>query len=201
MLASCGEVVVIHDETIDRTTNGNGFVYDYSYEQLKNFSAGVKFNSFYEKERIPSLIETIYLLRELKLVPNIEIKAIASLEHATVINVLKTLADHWPAELPKPLISSFSISILNILRENCATAQLGFLMHEWNPDWLSQCQRLNCSSVNVNVAILSPERIAAIKAENYVLLVYTVNNIIQARELLSLGVDAVFSDCPINFKF
>src|SRR5438552_7543288 len=54
MLASCGEVVVIHDETLDRTTNGLGRVIDYPYSYLKTLNAGSWFNPIFADEKIPT---------------------------------------------------------------------------------------------------------------------------------------------------
>lgn len=61
-LSQDGQVVVIHDETVDRTTNGEGFIKDLTLEQLKGFSAGLWFDSKYEDEKIPLLKEVFQLL-------------------------------------------------------------------------------------------------------------------------------------------
>jgi glycerophosphoryl diester phosphodiesterase len=60
-MASDDSILVIHDETIDRTTNGTGRVDQFTYEQLKGFSAGYarKFDAAFESEKIPSLFEML----------------------------------------------------------------------------------------------------------------------------------------------
>ncbi|WP_433743055.1 glycerophosphodiester phosphodiesterase [Falsibacillus pallidus] len=73
-LSRDGEVVVIHDETLERTTNGKGFVKDYTLEELKKLDASYKFNSFLKKPRIPSFREVCEWLKTNELLCNVELK-------------------------------------------------------------------------------------------------------------------------------
>lgn len=68
-----GQVVVIHDDTIDRTTNGRGKVADYTLKELKQFDAGSWFAPQFSGERIPTLKEVLELVKG-KVLVNIEIK-------------------------------------------------------------------------------------------------------------------------------
>lgn len=56
-LTKDGEIVVIHDERIDRTTNGMGYVQEFSYKQLRLFDAGSWYDSRFSKQSIPTLVE------------------------------------------------------------------------------------------------------------------------------------------------
>lgn len=69
-----GVIVICHDETIDRTTNGNGFIKDYNYEELRSFDAGIKFSKEFEGERIPSLDEFLDYVKDKNLLINLELK-------------------------------------------------------------------------------------------------------------------------------
>lgn len=200
MLAACGEAVVIHDETLERTTNGVGRVADFPYSYLQTLDAGSWFAPQFRGEKIPTLIEVLDLLHELKLMANIEIKPCVGQEAETVKEVMRIIAQHWRAEHP-PLISSFSRTVLADVRVKSATSLLGFLMHEWQDDWHQACDDLNCVTVNVNEQILDRAKIADIKASNRLLLSYTVDDTARAQELFSFGVDAVFSNCPASFLF
>ena len=196
MLSADGEAVVIHDETLDRTTNGKGKVIDYSFSYLKTLDAGSWFDPSFAAARIPSLREVIDFLVKHQMLANIEIKAQLGFEQQTVNTVLALLDAHWQKDLPAPLLSSFSLPTLEYLRESSSTCLLGFLMHDWLDDWETTCDRLNCISVNVNQEILDQEKVKMIKRTDRRLLSYTVNNAERARELFKLGVDAVFSDVP-----
>lgn len=198
MLTADGEAVVIHDETLERTTNGKGQVISHPFSYIKTLDAGSWFDPQFKGEKIPTLREVIELLNELKLNANIEIKAQVGNEELTVRTVLGIIQQFWKNKHTQPLISSFSLTILKWVREYSPTVMMGFLMHEWNADWQPICDALLTASVNVNQEILTPENVELIKATNRKLLAYTVNEPNRAHELFAWGVDAVFSDDPIR---
>src|SRR5690348_4859908 len=71
MLAACGEAVIFHDETLERTTNGQGFLHDYPYHFLKTLDAGSWFGPRFAGERIPTFKETVDFIIEANLSANI----------------------------------------------------------------------------------------------------------------------------------
>lgn len=194
MLSSCGEAVVIHDETLERTTNGHGKVCDYTYAELATLDAGSWFNPAFAGEKIPTLAEVIQLLMQQKISANIEIKPSQGREAATVKKVLSVVQQYWHPQAAAPLISSFSHDVLLMVHQLMPSSQLGFLMHEWQADWMDFCDRIASVAVDVNEKILTQEKVKEIKASGRSLLAYTVNQVERARELFSWGVDAVFSD-------
>lgn len=196
MLAATGEAVVIHDDDLKRTTNGEGRVIDCSYHYLKTLDAGSWFNPVFANEGIPLLQEVLNLLCHLQLAANLEIKPLPGYEQATVQCVLEVLQEN-KASLPAPLlISSFSPLVLQMIRKTSTSLLLGVLMDEWHANWQDLCAEVQCISVNLNHMLLNRTRVEEIKAQGYFVLAYTINNIERAWELLSWGVDALFSDCP-----
>ncbi len=194
MLAACGEVVVIHDATLERTTNGKGFVHDFSYEELKKLDAGSWFNSHFSHERIPTLEQVLELANELTLSINIEIKPFVGQEEETVKRVLHLLKNK---NIKNPFfVSSFSLDVLRYVREYSKEILMGYLMDGWNAGWKMVCDELDCISVDIDHEILTREKAEEIKKNNFILLAYTVNDAARAKELFSWGVDAVFSDNP-----
>jgi len=76
-----GEIVVIHDEKLDRTTDGTGYIKDLSLAEIKKYSAGVKFSHFphydesvWKLERVPTLKEVFELIAPYDIELNIEFK-------------------------------------------------------------------------------------------------------------------------------
>ncbi|MGL4847811.1 MAG: glycerophosphodiester phosphodiesterase [Clostridium sp.] len=69
-----GHLVIIHDETLERTTTGKGYVKDYTLEELKKLDAGIKFDESFKGEEIPTLEELLEYVQDKNLVLNIEIK-------------------------------------------------------------------------------------------------------------------------------
>src|SRR3990167_3541643 len=95
MLAACGEVVVIHDETLNRTTNQSGLVDHATYADLKTLDAGSWFDPLFSTEIIPTLEMTIDFLYRHQLAANIEMKAPIGKEEITAKKVLDIIQAHW----------------------------------------------------------------------------------------------------------
>ena len=200
MLAACGEVVVIHDETLDRTTNATGNVSEHPYSYLQTLDAGSWFNPLFAGEKIPTLAEVAKVLHQYHLAANIEIKPSVGKEDETVKKVLQVIDQCWRPDMHPPLISSFSRTVLESVRKYSKTHFLAYLMHEWQLDWEKSCDELDCISVNVNCQILNLARADEIKATHRLLLAYTVDYPLLAQRLFDLGVDSVFSNCPANMS-
>ena len=76
MQAACGEPIIFHDETLDRTTNAKGDVSQQPYAYLQTLDAGTWFHPRFAGERIPTLKQVLQFLRDTKIAANIEIKAL-----------------------------------------------------------------------------------------------------------------------------
>jgi glycerophosphoryl diester phosphodiesterase len=194
MLAACGEAVVIHDETLDRTTNGTGNVCDHPYSYLKTLDAGSWFGLEFAGERIPTFKDVIAFLKQHQMAANVEIKAVEGQEEAVVKKVLADIKECWTDEMTLPLISSFSMPILQHVRKLAPKAMIGVLIHEWFAGWEDTCKTLECTSVNLNQEIITPEKIQMIQAMHKLILSYTVNTTERAQDLFLAGVNAVFTD-------
>jgi glycerophosphoryl diester phosphodiesterase len=195
MLTADGEAVVIHDETLDRTTNGSGDVDKITYAQLQKLDAGSWFKPEFAGEKVPTLRETIAFLKQHQLNANVEIKAVPGQEESVVVKVLADIRQYWSSDMPPPLISSFSTPILQHVRQQQPDALIGMLVHEWFEGWQSLRDALNPVAMDVNQEIITPAIAAEIKANGRLILCYTVNQPERARELFAMGVDAVFTDC------
>lgn len=196
MLSADQQVVIIHDEKLERTTNGTGAVIDFPYAALKKLDAGSWFNPAFSQEKIPLLIDVIAFLRKHQMGANVEIKAIPGHETITTEKVMAIIEEYWTDDMLPPLISSFSWPVLQKVRALSATVDIGFLMHQWIPDWKKYCEEINCVSIDINEEIVTPDRVQLFKKNKRLVFCYTVNDPARAKELFSFGVDAVYSDCP-----
>ncbi len=191
-LSADHQVVVIHDDTLDRTTDGSGYVCDYTYEHLLRLDAGSWYSEDFAGENLPLLDDVLRFMQMHNMAANIEIKSLPGKENIIATKVLE-LTQHQPLEL---IISSFSPQILYAVRHLDSHTKLGLLMHEWNPEWKRIAHQLECVSIHVNQAILNPEMVNELKNGVGSVFSYTVNDVKRATELFSWGVDAVYSDCP-----
>lgn len=196
MLASTGEAIIFHDEDLERTTNGKGQLLSSQYLYLKNLDVGSWFNPAFSKERILTLEDALELFHAYQLAANLEIKPLPGQEPIIVKRVFEILSS-FAGKLPQPLlISSFSPEVLKQVRKISSECLIGVLIDEWQDHWEAFCREVKATSVNMNQNILTEARVKEIKKHPYLLLTYTVNHLERAQQLLSWGVDAIFSDCP-----
>jgi glycerophosphoryl diester phosphodiesterase len=187
MLSGDGTPVLIHDETLERTTNGSGRVCDTPDAVLFSLDAG-------HGERVPRFAQAAALCRELGLLANVEIKPATGHEIATAEVVARMTADLWRgAEVP-PLISSFSLDALDVARNVAPGVARGVLYEAPPADWFAELQRLQAVSLHCDAGLLSDEVLAEARMRDVPVLCYTVNAENMAKVLFSRGVSALFTD-------
>lgn len=191
-----GVPVLLHDDSLDRTTDGKGGVSNYSLGTLQGYDAGQWFSETYVGETIPTLSETIRLLASLQMGANVEIKPSPGQEAATGHAVGRALREEWPGDLPAPLISSFTPASLAAVRETAPMFQRGLLLPRVARDWGDDMRALDCRTLHCNHRHLDKTTAQEIRRAGYPLLCYTVNDRARADTLFEWGVDTVISDHP-----
>jgi glycerophosphoryl diester phosphodiesterase len=194
MLSSDGVPVLIHDETLERTTNGRGSVAATPYAKLASLDAGAWFGPEHRGEPLPTLEQAGRLCIELGLWANIEIKPASGFERETAIVAAKLVAELWAGASRKPLLSSFHGTCLEMARAAVPEFERGYLTDRIEPGSREAARRLGCVSVHCNCAHLTKAQADQIKRAGFGLLCYTVNETDLARRLFSWGVDAIFTD-------
>lgn len=195
-LSGDGQCIVLHDDTIDRTSDGRGVAGQMSLAALRRYDAGAWFDERFAGARIPSFLELIELLAELGLGANVEIKPAAGQEAETARAAVAVLRRSWPKHLPAPLLSSFAPLALEAARDAAPEIARGHLFGRIPANWREEVERLGCVTVHCDEGRLDRATARAVIAGGYPLLAYTVNRPERARELLGWGLGAVFTDCP-----
>jgi glycerophosphoryl diester phosphodiesterase len=196
MLSADGVPFVFHDEVLKRTTNGKGAFGQMTAEYIQSLDAGRWFSKRFSGEKIPTLRAALEWLTFHDVQANIEIKPYPGTTEQTVIAVLTHLNQFWPFQEALPLVSSFDVDALNLVKSIAPEIPLGLLLDRWDKDWLKTAHSLRCYSVHLNHKALTEERILEIKQHDYKVCAYTVNRRRLADKLFTWGVDAVFSDNP-----
>jgi glycerophosphoryl diester phosphodiesterase len=194
MLSADKIPVLIHDETLERTTNGRGSVAATPYAQLARLDAGSWFGPEHRGEPLPTLEQAGTLCIKLGLWANIEIKPASGFERETAIVAAKLAAELWAGASRKPLLSSFHRACLEAARTTAPEFRRGYLTDRIEPGSREAAGQLGCVSVHCNCAYLTKAQTDHIKSAGFGLLCYTVNETELARQLLSWGVDAIFTD-------
>ena len=188
-----GEIFLLHDDTLDRTSNGWGIAGQLPWEKLLQLDVGGWFGNDFAGERLPLLSQVAERCASYNMMANIEIKPTTGLEAETGRVVALAARELWQNQTA-PLLSSFSYDALAAAMQAVPELPRGLLLHEWHDDWQQMTESLDCISVHFNHKVLNQERVAALKAAGLRMLVYTVNQPERARALLSWGVDAICTD-------
>ena len=194
MLSADGVPVLIHDETLDRTTSGHGAVSATPYAEIVALDAGSWFGPQHRGEHVPSFEQAARVCVELGLWANVEIKPAAGLERETAATVARLVGKHWAGASQEPLLSSFHETCLEVAQAVAPQFERGYLCDTIQEDWRASAQRLGCVSVHCNCEHLTRAQAEWVKRAGFGLLSYTVNDTRLARRLFSWGVDAIFTD-------
>jgi glycerophosphoryl diester phosphodiesterase len=196
MLTRDGVPILIHDETLQRTTNGRGRVPERTAAEIRALDAGGWFGPAFAGEPVPTLEEAIALLLELGLAANVEIKPATGHETATGEVVADVLRRLWPKDGPRLLLSSFERPALGAARMVAPSIPRGLLAEALPGDWAQAMQALECTTLHLSHTGVSASDLERLPAAGVPVLLYTVNTVARARMLLAAGATAVFTDVP-----
>ncbi len=195
-LTADGVPVVIHDETLERTTSGIGPVGAKRWDEIAALDAGAWRGAAFAGERVPRLADVLTQLAG-RVVLNIEIKSARDV--GTIEKPLVELVAAHDA-LPWVIFSSFHERAVRNVRAASADAALGIL---WDrrpaAGALALADELHARCIVPSRRLVTPEVVAAAHARELGVWVWTVNDVAEMRRLVAAGVDALFSDCPERF--
>lgn len=194
MLSRDGVPVLMHDDTLARTTDGQGAVSAHDLAALRALDAGAWYDRAFAGERIPTLDEALDLLFELDLDANIEIKPAPGFSALTGVTVAREVARRWPADRRPPLLSSFDEDALAAAAATVPALPRGLLFERVPDDWARRMQGHRAVSVHCDHSVLDAARLQALIDAGVPVLCYTVNTATRARELLAAGVCGLFTD-------
>ena len=181
------EVVVIHDERVDRTTDGAGLVNALPFEELRRLDAG-------DGQRIPTLPEVLEAVPE-HIMVNIELKGPGTAKAVADV-VADRATEHVRAEMPSLLVSSFDHDELRRFHEIHPGVACAPLAGRWSDRLESTAVALDAWSVNLSLRVATEARVGLVRQWGRRCLVYTVNDPAKARKLWTMGVTGVFTDYP-----
>ncbi len=186
--------VLMHDDTLERTTDGTGPVAETLFEQLSRLDAGGWFANEFLGEPVPAFAAASALCRQAGLWANIEIKPCPGRETETGRIVARMTKLLWKGAALPPVLSSFSDEALEAAKLESPELPRGMLYEEIPPDWKATLDRLECVSLHASWNHLGRERVREVHAAGFGVLAYTVNESETALDLLDWGVDALVTD-------
>ncbi|WP_312471848.1 glycerophosphodiester phosphodiesterase [Neobacillus sp.] len=192
-LTKDGEIVVIHDEKVDRTTSGKGFVKDFLYKDIRKLNAN---NKGVKKESIPSLSEVLEWLKTNKLLCNIELKNGLIAYEGMEEKVIQQVREHGLSD--RIIISSFnhySIVYCYRLAPEIETAPL-FIEGIYMP-WIYS-QSIKAKGIHPKHSAMSDNIIKNTMENGIAVRPYTVNKDADMHRLFNLNCTAIITDDPVK---
>ena len=193
-LAADGVAVLMHDATLERTTNGTGTVKARTWPELARLDAGSWHSPVFRGEPVAGFADVANLLRETGMCVNVEIKPNPGDEALTGERVANLCAQYWSGAAVPPLLSSFSVASLEAAQRAQPHLPRALLEDHPGPGDIARLAALGCASLNCAHARLDREGIAAFHGAGYRVLAYTVNDLDRAQALLDWGIDGVITD-------
>ncbi len=193
-LTKDGQMVLIHDETLDRTTSGTGWVKDYSLQELQELDAGSKFNAAFQGERIPTLDELLELVKDSGTIVNIELKNGTILYEGLEQKVIERVRAFQMTD--RVVISSFNHYSLHLCKQIAPEIRTGILYMEGLYEPWEYAATLQADALHAYHYAVLPEFVQGAKALGKAYHPFTVNDIKEMQRLLEAGVDGIITDYP-----
>ncbi|PJC85064.1 glycerophosphoryl diester phosphodiesterase [Vibrio sp. HA2012] len=193
--------VVIHDQSVDRCTDGCGSVRDMSLTELKKLDAGLWFGEAFRGERIPALDEVLRLGVQFNIQLNIELKCYHTADVTlTCEQVARVIcSQNIPSELL--LFSSFNTDMLRVMQLLLPDIRRGHLWDQIPENALDILHFLNASSANCDYRFLTEKQTRQLKDAGYQVFCYTPNVPKLVAPLRKWGVDMLITDYPDRYFF
>ncbi|ATG74839.1 glycerophosphoryl diester phosphodiesterase [Zobellella denitrificans] len=193
------KVVVIHDEKVNRCSDGKGKLRKYAWDELRKLDAGSWFDPAFAQERIPKLKDYLALARELGIRVNVELKVYDKDDAGRLCRKVSKLIDKHGVDKDSLLFSSFDPDCLRYLQVLQPEVPRGLLVEHIPDDWQQQLEQLECAALHCNYRYLSREQAEAVKAAGYRLHCYTANTPDKVKDFPAWGVDMLFTDKPQDY--
>lgn len=185
-LSSDNQLIVIHDETIDRTTNGKGLVNELSLKELKSLRIE-------NKQTIPTLLEVFELVNRRCFI-NIELKGIGTAKPVIELITRYISEKNWHSD--DFLISSFDWNMLEEIHLLNSKIRIGVLTEESISAALAFAKKIKAFSIHPDYELLSKENVALLQENGFEVYPWTVNSKEAIQKIKSFNVNGIISDFP-----
>jgi glycerophosphoryl diester phosphodiesterase len=179
-------LIVIHDDTLERTTNGAGRVAEKSFAYLRSLDAG-------QGERIP-VLEEVFDTVNRRAVINVELKGPGTA--APVVRLIERYVGERGWRHEDFLVSAFDPAQIETAKRLLPEIPTGALIEKAPPDLAAFAERLGAWSLHPGTRCVTPELVADAHRRGLKVFVFTVNKPAEIAAMAALGADGVFTDYP-----
>lgn len=193
-LSADGVVFLMHDATLERTTNGHGTGGDLTWHALSQLDAGSWHSRGFAGEPLPTLEALARFCMANGHLLNIEIKPTPGTEAETGDAVACLAARLWMGAAVPPLLTSFQPEALAAAQRTAPELPRGLLVDTLWDGWFEKAMNLGCLAVVANYSLWNSATVAQVHGAGMRCLSYTVNEDWAAKHLLALGTDGIITD-------
>ncbi len=192
-----GHVIVIHDEKVDRTTVGKGFVKDMTLKQIKKLDSGSWFGKEFIGEKVLVLEEVLELIGDRDFIVNIELKS-GIIQYAGLESRVLDIVKRYDF-MERTIFSSFNHYSLVNIKEKCNNAKIGLLYYAGLVDPWEFGIKLGAYSLHPFFTSVTEQMVRRCLDEGLQVIPFTVNDHLLAKRLVEWGVKYIISDIPNSF--
>ena len=185
---------LMHDATLERTTNGTGIGGERNWAALSQLDAGSWHSRRYAGEPLPSLENIANFCLANSHLLNIEIKPTPGYELVTGTRVAQYAARLWKSAAVAPLLTSFEVAALEAAALVQPELPRGLLLDVPTQGWIETALRLGCVAIICNQRLWDASTLQQARSAGFRCLTYTVNEVAAAQRLLALGIDGIITD-------
>jgi glycerophosphoryl diester phosphodiesterase len=190
-----GELVIIHDEKVDRTTDGHGWVRDLSLQEIRRLDASVRFSGPHHREPVPTMREVFEVFDGTRATLNVELKN-SEIPYEGMEERLLELASRYSLRV---VYSSFNVQSMGIIRKLDAKALTGLLYAPWlikAPDVVMAAREQGANAIHPYALNLHAGLIRAVHEAGLALAPWTVDRAVLVRHFEVSGVETIISNDP-----
>ena len=191
-----GCFVAIHDDTVDRTTNGSGEVQEFTLDELRRVDAGLWFDRDFMGERVPTLAQILEFSIANDVVFYLELKypAVTGMDHALVAALQKARS------MARTIVISFDPATLAPLRRIDPSIMVGLLVEENHPDCIQAARDLGARQLCPKFSCVTPALVEQAHRADLKVVTWTVNSAESMRSMIAAGVDGIMTDFPDRLR-
>ncbi|MCY7370022.1 MAG: glycerophosphodiester phosphodiesterase [Polaromonas sp.] len=192
-LSADGVPFLLHDATLERTSNGRGMAGEQRWAALKQLDAGAWHGAGFIGEPLPTLDAIADFCLDGGCLLNIEIKPTPGQERETGEVVARSAKQRWQGRVP-PLLTSFQPASLQAAQSVAADLPRGLLLDALWTGWLETALTLDCVAVVCQHTLWDASSVTQARSAGFRTLAYTVNDQPEAERLIGLGIDGLITD-------
>lgn len=197
-LTKDNEIVIIHDEKIDRTSNGTGLVKDMTYEELSKFDFSYIYTYKTGFCKIPTLREYFELVKDKDIITNIELKT-GIYEYEGIEKAVYDLIKEYHLE-DRILISSFNHNSVMRMKAIAPEMKYGFLSETWILNTGEYLNKYDIEAYHPDFHMLTDREVKDLRDHNIKINTWTVNEECDIQHMIDIKAEGIISNFPDRVK-